>query len=152
MAGVATTGKTGLGVVLKMGDGESPEGFATVANVVSMEVGGVTLELVDATHLNSPDFYREWLSSLKTAQAWNLTVQWDPREATHDGTTGLRKKVEDRLLTTFQIDPTAIGLTLGIEADAFVTELGNISFTADGIMTQTVTMQPTGKPRELDLS
>lgn len=144
-----TTGKTGLGVVLQMGDGASPEVFANVANVVSMEVGGVSLELVDATHLDSPDFYREWLPSLKTAQAWSLTLQWDPSHATHDGTTGLRKKAEDRLLTTFKVDPSAIGLVDGIEVDAYVTELGNISMTADGIMTQTCTLQPTGKPREI---
>lgn len=147
--GQVSTGKTGLGVLLKMGDGESPEVFANVANVVSMEVGGITLELVDATHLDSPDFYREWLPSLKTAQAWSLTLQWDPSSGSQDGTTGLRKKAEDRLLTTFQVNPAAIGLSLGIEVDAYVTELGNISMTADGIMTQTCALQPTGKPREI---
>lgn len=147
-----STGNTGIGVTLKMGDGASPEVFAAVANLVSMEVGGATLELVDATHLGSPDYYREWLPHMKNAQAWNCTIQWNPSEVTHAGPTGLRKKMEDRLLTTFQIDPTALGMTLGLEADAYVTELGNISFTVDGICTQTLTIQPTGKVREHDFS
>lgn len=148
----ATSGKTGIGTLLKMGDGNSPEVFATVANVVSMEVGGVTLETVDATHLNSSDNYREILPTLKAGDPWNVTLQWNPEEATHDGLTGLRKKAEDRALTTFRVDTSALGLDEGIEADCYVTNLGNISFTVDGLMSQTCTLTPSGKPRPYDQS
>ena len=144
----ASTGKTGLGVVLQLGDGASPEVFANVANVVSMEAGGATLELVDATHLGSPNYYREWLPHMKNAQAWTGTLQWNPSEATHDGTTGLRKKMEDRLLTTVRLDPSGMGFTKGLEADVYITELGNISFSVDGVATQSFSMQPTGRVRE----
>jgi len=144
----ATTGKTGIGVLLKMGDGESPEVMTTVANVTQMSVGGVTVNMADATHLDSPNFYTEFLPALKTAEEWTLTLQWDPTHATHDATTGLRKKMEDRTLTTFQVDPGAIGLATGFEADCYVSNLGNVDVSPQEVMTQSCTLRPSGKPRE----
>lgn len=144
-----TTGRTGIGVLLKMGDSASPEVFATIANCTNLEAGGVTLNFEDATHLDSPDFYEEFLPTLKSAEQWTFTLQWDPNHPTHDGTTGLRKKLEDRLLTTFRVDPSAIGLDEGIEADCYVGQLGNISITPTGVMTQSCSLRPRGKPRPI---
>lgn len=140
----ATTGKTGIGTTLELGDGESPEGFAIVANVVSIEGGGFTLELVDATHLASPNQLREWLPSLRTAEAWNMTIQYAPTDATHNASTGLRSKLDNRSFTTMRIDMSGTGFALGLQGQGYVTNLGNVSITVDGIMTQTLTFQPTG--------
>lgn len=141
----ATTGKTGLGTVLKLGDGATPtEAFATVANVVSISGGGFTLELVDATHLGSPNYLREWLPSLRSAQAWNMTVQYDPTHATHDASTGFKAAQDNRRLTNVKIDMSGAGFAKSLDASGYFTEVGNIEYSVDGIMTQTVTYQPTG--------
>lgn len=140
----ATTGKTGIGTVLELGDGASPEVFAEVANVVSIEAGGFTLELVDATHLGSPNYLREWLPSLRTAQQWSMNIQYDPTHATHDASTGIKAKQDNRTLTNIRVDMSAAGFTKRLVASGYVTELGNVSFTIDGIMTQSFNFQPTG--------
>jgi hypothetical protein len=148
--GKASTGKTGIGVLLKIGDGASPEVFATVANVTTMSVGGVTLNTVDATHLNSPNFYQEFIAGLKSGDEWTFTTQWDPSDPTQSGTTGLRAKLESRLLTTFRVDTSAIGLHISLECDAFVSAIANIDISPENIMTQQVTLRPSGAPREVD--
>lgn len=140
----ATTGRTGIGALLKLGDNLSPTAFATVANVVSIEAGGFNLELVDATHLGSPNYLREWLPSLRSAQAWNMTIQWDPTHATHDATTGLKAKQDGRLLTDLRVNLFQTGLARELRAQGYISELGNASMTIDGIMTQSFVFQPTG--------
>lgn len=147
--GTATTGKAGIGVVLKMGDGASPEVFTTVANCTNLSAGGVTLNMIDATHLDSPDFYQEFLPGLKAADEWTFTLQWDPSNPTHSGTTGLRAKLEARTLVTFRVDTDAIGMTKSLEADAYVSQLGNVEITPEAIMTQSCTIRPSGKIREV---
>lgn len=144
----ATTGRTGIGVTLKLGDGASPEVFATVANVTALNAGGVTLGTVEATHLASPNFYEEFLPTLKSAEVWTFTLQWDPSNATHDGTTGLRAKMESRALTNVKVNPYAIGLAKGFAASGYVTQLGNVSITPTGIMTQECQFRPTGQVTE----
>lgn len=147
-----TQGKTGIGVVLKMGDGASPEVFATVGGVTTLSGGGATMNMADATHLASPNFYEEFLPSLRSAEEWTFTLQWAPGDATQDATTGIRKKFNDRTLTTFRIDATAISLTLGIEADAYVSRLGNVNISPQEVMTMECSIRPSGAPREIDLS
>lgn len=146
-----STGKSGIGVVLQLSDGESPPTFATVSNVVSLEAGGRTLNTIDATHLASPDFYQEFIAGLKSSQAWTGTIQWDADDATLGDSTGLAQRLEDRELTTLRINFSGIGVNKAFEADGFVTELGNLSIAAESIMTQTFGFQPVGKVRIITL-
>src|SRR3546814_3460259 len=92
-----STGKAGIGVTLQRGDGSSPEVYATMANVTQISAGGVTVNMIDATHLDSPDFYAEFIPGLKTADEWTATIQWDPSDPTQNGTTGLRDRKSTRL-------------------------------------------------------
>lgn len=147
MAGVASTGRTGIGVLFKMSSDFPGTTFATVSNVTQISAGGVTLNMVDATHLNSPDFYQEFIPALKSSQEWTLTLQWDPTDPTHSATTGMKKVLEDRVKRAFQIDPSQIGLALGFECDAYVSQMGNVEITPEGIMTQQATIRPSGAVR-----
>lgn len=148
MAGVASTGKTGIGALLQVSDGQSPETWATVANVTNLSVGGATLNMVDATHLNSPDYYMEQIPGLKTSAPWTGTVQWDPTDATLGAATGMAKYLEDRTLETFRLNAFQIGITTALVCDAYVSELGNIEVSPEGIMSRSFTLTPTGKVRE----
>ena len=144
-----STGKAGIGVILQRGNGASPEVFATVANVTTLSAAGVTVNMIDATHLDSPDFYAEFIPGLKTASEWTLTIQYDPSDPTLNGTTGMRKQMEDRTISTYKINTQAIDLAVSLEADCYVSELGNIEISPEAIMTQSVTLRPSGKPREI---
>lgn len=146
----ASSGKAGIGVVFQVGDGGSPETFATVANCTNLSAGGVSVNMIDATHLDSPDFYAEFLPGLKTAEEWSFSLQWDPSDPTQNGTTGLRKLLEDRTLTTFRVDTSAIGLAVSLECDAYVSQLGNIEISPEAVMTQQCTLRPSGAPSEVN--
>jgi hypothetical protein len=141
-----TTGKAGIGVLLKISDMDSPPTFATVANVTNLEAGGRTLNTIDATHLASPDYYQEFIAGLKSAQQWTATIQWDPSDASLDDSTGLGKSLEDRSDITLRIDFSGVGISKALEATGLVAELGNISVSPEAIMTQNFTFQPSGKP------
>lgn len=146
----ATTGKTGIGVVFQRGDGASPEVFATIANCTNISAGGVSVNMVDATHLDSPDFYAEFLPGLKTADEWTFSLQWDPTDPTQSGTTGLRAQLEAREIRTFRMNTAAIGLPISLECDAYVSQLGNVEISPEAVMTQSCTLKVSGKPREID--
>jgi hypothetical protein len=149
----ASTGKTGIGVLLQVSDGAEPTPtWATVANVTNLSGGGVSLNMVDATHLDSPDFFSEMIPGLKSAVAWSGTIQWDADDPTLDDTTGMEKFIDDRSLETFRLNPYQLGITTSIEVDAYVSELGNIEVTPEGIMTRSFTLTPRGKPRRVTVS
>lgn len=143
---VATTGKTGLGTSLKMGNGASPEVFSPIANVVSIDGPSETLETVDATHLLSPNFFREKLPHLKDGGQVTTTIQFDPNTATQSQTTGLKKKYDDRVLTHFQIDFSGAGVTGDnmVSFSAYVTNLGK-AVAVDRIIEMAVTLTCSGE-------
>lgn len=140
---VASTGKIGIGTALKMGDGATPtEAFATVANVVGIDGPGRSMEIVDATHLQSTGGYREKIPHLKDGGTVSLTVHYDPTHATHDEATGLPKKYEDRTLTNFQIVwPTVVGKTHSFAA--YVTNVG-AQFQVDDLIQMTCELTISG--------
>lgn len=142
--GTPTSGKAGIGVLMKVGTGVSPEVFLTVANCTQVSAGGRTLNMIDATHLDSPDFYQEFIPGLKSSDEVTFTLQWNPDIASH---TELGEILELRELRTFQVDTSAIGLTKSLECDAYVSQLGNVEISPEAIMTQSCTLRPSGKWR-----
>jgi len=143
--GTASSGKAGIGVLLKVSDGVTPTpAFNTISNVTTLSAGGKTLNTTSATHLDSPDHYEEFIPTLKTSDEWTLTLQWDPSDTEQNLLDDL---LEDRTLRTFILDTDPIGLAVSIEADCYVTNLGNIEVSPDAIMTRSATLKPTGKVR-----
>ena len=151
MAFKESTGRAGIGVTLEVSDGADPAAWATVGNVTQISAGGASINMLDATHLASPDMYTEQAPGLKTAAAWTGTVQFDPEDPTLNAETGLRKSLEDRSLENFRLNFGNLGLTFGLECDAYVSELGNIEFGAEALMTQTFSLTLKGKAREVEI-
>jgi hypothetical protein len=84
----ASTGATGRGATLKIGDGGSPtENFVAVANIASISLSGRNADEVDFTHLGSDGGYREFRQGFKDAGELQITVHFDPASATHLGGT-----------------------------------------------------------------
>lgn len=152
MAYKASTGRAGIGVTLEISDGASPPTWATVGNVTQLSAGGVTINMIDATHLASPDMYSEQTPGLKTSQPWTGTIQFDPDDPTLDSSTGLKSFAEARSLETYRLNFTNLGLTFGLEVDGYVSELGNIEFAAESLMSQSFTLTPKGAVREITIS
>ncbi|MEM4167749.1 MAG: phage tail tube protein [Candidatus Caldarchaeum sp.] len=86
--------KVGYGTLLKMGDGGSPENFATVAGVSDITLPGVTLDVVDVTSQET-NGWREKLATLKDPGEVTFEVFFDLEDPTHGNTNGLLKKAQE---------------------------------------------------------
>ena len=150
--GQESSGRAGIGVLLQVSDGASPPTWATVANVLTVSAGGITINMLDSTHLDSPDYYTEMSPGLKTSSPWTGQVQFDPEDPTLNSTTGLKKFAEDRSLETFRLNFTQLGLTFGLEVDAYASGIENIEVSPQALMTQSFTLTPKGKVREVTIS
>lgn len=80
----ATIGTSGFGTLLQRGDGTSNESFTTVLEVVNISGPGETLELIDATHMESPSSYREYIPSLLDSGEITFDVNFLPNSTTQN--------------------------------------------------------------------
>lgn len=55
------------------------------------EIGGPSIEsdVIDVTHLRSPDFFREKIAGIKDGGEVSLALNYVPADPTHDASTGL---------------------------------------------------------------
>jgi hypothetical protein len=83
----ATTGFTGIGALLKLGDASSPEAFNAIGNVTTFSIEQ-TADQVDATHLASTSGFREYKQGFKAATV-SFELHFDPDNTTQDDATGL---------------------------------------------------------------
>lgn len=60
-----TQSAIGFGTLLKVGDGGGPEAFTTLLENVAIEGPPLERDILDATHHESPDGYKEFLGGLK---------------------------------------------------------------------------------------
>lgn len=61
----ATEAQIGYATLLKLGNGSSPETFTTIAEVRDISGFGYTLDELEATHMESPNGYKEYVAGLK---------------------------------------------------------------------------------------
>jgi hypothetical protein len=101
----ATTGFTGIGAALKMGDAGSPEAFTAIGNTTSFGLDQQA-DQVDATHLASTSGFREYKQGFKSATT-PFEGHFDPDNASQDPSTGLLKAYQDGTATNFKADFTA---------------------------------------------
>lgn len=140
----ASTGKTGKGVVFKMGDGASPEVFAAVGNARSINPTGQSADEIDFTHLGSTGGYREFRQGFKDAGSINVDYQFDPTDATHIGEAGLLGKFNSGAVFSWQIDFAPAGWPWRLVGQGFVSNPGDIDINVDGPITGSATIRRTG--------
>lgn len=136
-----TQGKAGIGVLLQLGGTASPTVYTTISGVTELQAGGVSLNMIDATHLDSPNYYQEFIPGLKSADEVTLTLQYSLDDTVHQQ---LRDILEDREIRKWKVDTTAIGATVSLTFSAYISQLGNVTIQPDQIMTQSVTLRPSG--------
>jgi len=91
----------GYGTLLKIGDGETPENFTTVAKVRDFEFGE-EVEMADSTSHDSGGFGEQIPTIIKIGDM-ALDILYDPTESTHDKVTGLQYLMRNRVKTNMQI-------------------------------------------------
>lgn len=79
---MTTEARIGHGTLFKIGNGATPEVFTTVAEVTSITPPGMSRDAIDATHMESPDGWREFIGGLKDGGEVELGLNWVPGSAT----------------------------------------------------------------------
>lgn len=139
----ATSGVVGLGTLLKLGDGASPEVFTTIAEVKDITGPGLTMEFAEFTHMQSDSGYREYKPTFKASGDITFNCNFLPDNATQGFTsTGLIYDYEQKTLRNFQLLFPDTGATLA----SFAAYVANIqpSTPMSGPMELAVTLRVTG--------
>jgi hypothetical protein len=122
-----TEGVIGLGTLLKIGDGATPEVFAAIAEVKDITGPGLTRDFAEFTHQQSSGGYREYKPTFKNSGDVTFKCHFLPDNETQGfSTTGLLKDYEDGELSNFELlfpDP-------GATKAAFAAYVANIQPTA----------------------
>lgn len=84
----------GYGTQLLVGQGVgSPDTYVAMADIDSIEFGEMSTEVVDKTHLRSPDAHREKIATIRDSGAFVISGNWRIKHGSHsnaggDGFTG----------------------------------------------------------------
>lgn len=77
-----TLAQIGYLTLLKLGDDASPESFATIKEVKSISGFGFVASEVNATHMESPNGYEEFVAGMKTGNTVTYLVNMTTENAT----------------------------------------------------------------------
>jgi hypothetical protein len=99
-----TEGVIGLGTILAIGNGGSPETYKTIAEVKDITGPGLSREFAEFTHQQSPGGYREYKPTFKNSGDVSFKCNFIPDDETQGfETAGLLKDYEDGTLRGFQL-------------------------------------------------
>jgi hypothetical protein len=139
---MSNTARIGYGAILT-DKGTGGSGTDKIGNVTDLNIGGISLATVDATHYESPDAYLEFIAGLIDAGEVTATLQSQPAASGDaDEWHMIYDALNARVLRTYELAfPNGATFTF----TAFVTNLGIPVPLADKITT-TVTFKISGKP------
>jgi hypothetical protein len=136
-------GVIGLGTLLKIGDGASPEVFAAIAEVKDINGPVLSREFAEFTHQQSASGYREYKPTFKNSGDVTFKCNFLPDDETQGFSTGgLLKDNEDGTLRNFELVFPDTGATKA----KFAAYVANISPGAPiaGALELNVTLRVTG--------
>jgi hypothetical protein len=76
----------GYGAQLEVGQGDSPESFVAIADVVEITPGDMSTAVIDKTHLRSPEAHREKLAGIRDSGPFSIKGNWRPNHGTQSNT------------------------------------------------------------------
>lgn len=117
-------------------------GFVEVAEVTNLTPPGMTRDTVDATHLKSPDGFKEFIAGLKEGGEASITINYVP--AVTDQLVAAFDAGKVRCQITFPAIDDAPALTLTFTAIVTAWELNDV--VADDKMSATFTAKCSGRP------
>ena len=79
----------GYGAQLLVGQaGASPEDYVAIADVDTITPGDMTTNVIDKTHLRSPDAHREKMAGLRDSGPFAISGNWRPRHGSQNNAGG----------------------------------------------------------------
>lgn len=139
-----TDAKIAYGTFLEYSDGASPPTWTSLAEVVNITGPGMSRELPDATHMQSPGGWREFIGGLKDAGEITVECNHLPNNATQDASTGVLSFFASGSTKDWRLRfPVSPEVTWEFEAvvSAFEPE-----FPIDDKMMLSVTLKVSGQP------
>lgn len=73
----------GYGTEIRVGQGDSPETFTAIPDVVSITPGDASTGVVDITHLRSPDRHREKKATIRDHGPFTILANYRPEHGAH---------------------------------------------------------------------
>lgn len=132
----------GFGTQWQLGDGAPVESFTNIAEPHNINGVGSTYAIHDATHQQSPDFYKEYIPGLKDDDEFSVDCGYIPADATHDAVTGLWAVHNNRIRANMKIIwPFTPAQTLSFRA--LVTKL-NVDAPLENLLMLKANVKPTG--------
>lgn len=146
-----STGETGRGLSIQIGDGGSPEQFVTVANATSIAVQGRDVEEIDFTHLLSDGGYREFRPGFKDPGNAPIEFHFSAVEASH---IELQAAWLAGTLFTTRIDMSPLGANWNkyFQGEAFVKNPGDLTINVTDPIKGAATLRFTGTTAFVDKS
>ena len=132
--------------LLKLGDGQSPEVFTTIAEIRSLGGPSMQADVLDATVHNQATPWREFISGLLDAGELQLEINFIPTGATHTAAAagGLLYNMRNRIQANYQmVFPDSGGTTWTIPA--IVTGF-DMNADPSEILSASVTLKINGAP------
>lgn len=132
-----TQAQIGLGA--RLGIRGSGSTYTSLAEVTRITPPGWTRNTVDATHLESPDGWAEFIAGLKTASDCTFDVNWVPGAS-------------DPLLAAFEAGRGNFRLTfpngtVALDFAGVVTNFQPGEISPEGKLSASVTIKPSGAPQ-----
>ena len=122
--------------VLERGNGTSPETWAQIAEVINIPGFGAMSDLVEVTHLNSPNGSKEYISGLDDGIEMAITANFRPDHATQSPVNGLIRDQLNKSRPNFRLshpawpnDWTFRALVRGFSVDLAPNEAQTATFT-----------------------
>jgi len=141
-----TSSGTGSGVLVAgasgaLSGGSGAETFTTIPEVKNISMGGLSLQLADATNMDSPNAYQEWVPTFKSAGTINFDIQFQPALTAHKN---FLADYVNRSLRNYQLVFPDTGATQW----AFAGYLTNLapSMPHDSLLNASGTITITGEP------
>lgn len=78
-----TLARIAYGTLLKLGNDASPQVFTSVAEVKSVNGFGFTADELEATHMESPNGYKEWIAGMKQGDTMTMRLNMTVENATY---------------------------------------------------------------------
>lgn len=136
--------------VLAIGDGESPQSYARIAQVGDIGEMGSSQATHDTSSHSTNDGWGSLIVGLKRQKPFTVPVWYDPADPQHtfDTEGGLGYMHENDVLGDF-IEHPYNQPDAATQFFAYISEIGR-PVPVDGVLMMRVTFAPTGKPTHFD--
>lgn len=135
-----------FGTILKLGDGEVTEAFASVAELRGVPIPQMEAPRIDVSTHDNAAFVREYINNLSDLPAVEFEIYYLPHDPTHDHLTGLLSLQISGEQRNFKVQyNAAVTPTLVLTFPATVTRFSPTA-PVDGPYSASVQLQPTAAP------